>query len=793
MRLACNDSDPKAKKSFRQALCAIVMTLLTTSLATAQGPIYQYDFYKPGTTTVAASFRFPGFVRDVSPASTPIPGFTSFISPSPASLVPCDLTSNSSAELDCRAPTVHSGIFFFQFDYGAFPSKLGPFTGTGFTAPDGATPSIGTVPLLNGQVIAVPPGPIHGLVESLGLTSLKIEPPASQYGLLFEGWVNFSGANGYIEMDALKAGNGPSDTDALWERLESFKPDTTPRAFVNGENQYKWSVFPNKPFAQDRWPDGGTARFRFRAMVNPGSGFSETKAQLAVQDDQGVQGRIPELIFSDEDPTPATAPSNLQVKPLFLTAKPNPFEKLDTAATLNYYRTVATSPTGLGPSIADSLSTEQDFKNRYFGPIPSSCQFSRPEVSATYYNRGDLGLGREMHCMSNSCTKETACYVRNFGKQDGTPNFGDMPETLKAITANQPFATVAMVERGQMPLDAPNKVFFVVYPRITDPKCTGGLGCTAPLDNLRSNISIPTNCMVCHGAASTYLNQNPPLVKNAYFLPFDLQSFGYYSTDPSNRLSRPAQESAFAGLNQIVNFTDLFFNLDAHDLIEGWYPPLGLGSRFQDGFVPKGWAQDANAQQLYRQVVAPTCRTCHISHSPQAVVTGDPLRFSTFDDFQLNKALIIALACTSHSSTLSMPNAEQTSNIFWQGPARSQLLNRLAITSSGCGLNPPGSQHGALAITQLRRPALEVLRDYKTESCACTTTECLKGVENKYVQEIPAMQFDDPSAEGAISSVISEVVMCHQQVVPKGSSRPKSEEELRLERDLAARAKAFVH
>jgi hypothetical protein len=120
-------------------------------------PIYEYDFYAAGTTTVASSFRFPGFVRDVSPASYPIPGFGGFIPPSFASLVPCDLTSNSSAELDCRPPTVHGGIFYFVFDYGAFPSKLGPFTGGGFTAPDGATPGLGTVNLLNGQVIQVLP------------------------------------------------------------------------------------------------------------------------------------------------------------------------------------------------------------------------------------------------------------------------------------------------------------------------------------------------------------------------------------------------------------------------------------------------------------------------------------------------------------------------------------------------------------------------------------------------------------------------------------------------------------
>ena len=129
----------------------------TFSLTGVLPTTFEYDFFAPGTTTVAASFLFPGFVRDVSPASTPIPGFTGFIAPSPASLSPCDLSSKSSAELDCRPPTVHGGIFYFVFDFGAFPTKLGPFTGSGFTAPDGATPSIGTQNLRNGQIIQVQP------------------------------------------------------------------------------------------------------------------------------------------------------------------------------------------------------------------------------------------------------------------------------------------------------------------------------------------------------------------------------------------------------------------------------------------------------------------------------------------------------------------------------------------------------------------------------------------------------------------------------------------------------------
>ena len=38
----------------------------------------------------------------------------------------------------------------------------------------------------------------------------------------------------------------------------------------------------------------------------------------------------------------------------------------------------------------------------------------------TYYNKGDLGIGREMLCINNGCNLELACYVMNFGKRDGT-------------------------------------------------------------------------------------------------------------------------------------------------------------------------------------------------------------------------------------------------------------------------------------------------------------------------------------------------------------------------------------
>src|SRR6185503_5637266 len=41
------------------------------------------------------------------------------------------------------------------------------------------------------------------------------------------------------------------------------------------------------------------------------------------------------------------------------------------------------------------------------------------EIDAQYYNAGDLGIGREMHCRATASAGGVACYVRNFGQFGG--------------------------------------------------------------------------------------------------------------------------------------------------------------------------------------------------------------------------------------------------------------------------------------------------------------------------------------------------------------------------------------
>jgi hypothetical protein len=68
---------------------------------------------------------------------------------------------------------------------------------------------------------------------------------------------------------------------------------------------------------------------------------------------------------------------------------------------------------------------------------------ARDQVSAVYFNDGDLALGRDMHC--REAQGQLACYVSNYGPEPGTPGFPNPEQALAAATARgAPLATVAM-------------------------------------------------------------------------------------------------------------------------------------------------------------------------------------------------------------------------------------------------------------------------------------------------------------------------------------------------------------
>jgi hypothetical protein len=523
-----------------------------------------------------------------------------------------------------------------------------------------------------------------GLVEEPQLLGVDTGNPAGQL-FNYRGYTNFPGSQGRVEIYVLTQGNGDSTNQSLWKLVRTVTPSNT-GTVVGSETRYAWStgsvaLFGNSP-GENRWPQGGTARVRFKAVRGTVS------SDLPVRDNEDKRGLDLVLVLSDYNPNPAQPPGG-QLTPNYLATKSIKFPTstgwTQENETTWYYQNAFVDQAGT-LSVWDGIPDLAEFRSRYFGPIkpdpnrPDCASLSTPETVATYFNKGDLGLGREMHCIDNHCTQEIACYVKNYGALNAstTPSrpalkFDDRAAALQALNAGKHFATVAMVERQWMGglIDRPlNKVIFLVFDE-HDILSTGPVR----LDNKGFNTFNPGNCLVCHGTSSSY-HWDTATVRDAYFLPFDLQAFEYFSSDPTHPLARARQEDAFKALNRIVYFSDLWA-LDApNTLIDKWYD-FFTRSTFLNNAVPDSWNTNDNSRQLYKQVVAKACRTCHISEK-----TRPALAFGTFTDFDLYKLNSAIRMCGPEKS---MPQAEQTIKVLWKSAARSHFLNRSSIQNMGCG------------------------------------------------------------------------------------------------------------
>ena len=266
-------------------------------------------------------------------------------------------------------------------------------------------------------------------------------------------------------------------------------------------------------------------------------------------------------------------------------------------------------------------------------------------IASTYYNAGDLGIGREMQCQPQT-DGGLACAVSNYGTFGG-----DAKDALdRAITGIGAFATVAMVYRP--PLDAPNSVQFIVY------GATGSLATTARLDTAGDNEAIPNNCLNCHGSTATY-DPIAHQVKDARFLPWDMTTLDF-STRAGFRENE--QEPNLRHLNKLVR--DAATSEGVRELVDGWY---AAGPPATD-FTPAGWRDVELDRKVYAYVVSETCRGCHTSRD-------DQLSFTTSSAFRDHAASIVDSLCTKHA----MPNAEVPLRRFWSGPARAYLAEYLGV------------------------------------------------------------------------------------------------------------------
>jgi hypothetical protein len=359
-------------------------------------------------------------------------------------------------------------------------------------------------------------------------------------------------------------------------------------------------------------------------------------------------------------------------------------------ASRNYYTTI--DP----PAALDSF---EKFKSVHgFSQIPATP--AATEIVASYANSGDLGFGRDMHCIKKN-NNDVVCYVTNYGigytniynqTANGGPGTIDTDDANAAasrstVGASTDVATVAM-EYSDLPNAPGNKVvkFYVYKAALTTPTAVTGTNPTgayarsisANLDG-RGERPVPQLCMICHGGQVPQqsggvpaFGSNAQVSLGSRFLPFDLRFF----TPPSGANPNiTAQEPAFKSLNeQIVNAAPPAGSSDpVNEVVAGLYNNGLSSTQIRDFSVP-GWQTGASSNvagqsNFYQRVVADACRTCHIAQ-PFA-----QLQFNTAQKFlhllnppapvSANNFLLLGTAQNRVCGDYVMPHAFRTHEIFW--------------------------------------------------------------------------------------------------------------------------------
>jgi CSLREA domain-containing protein len=266
------------------------------------------------------------------------------------------------------------------------------------------------------------------------------------------------------------------------------------------------------------------------------------------------------------------------------------------------------------------------------------------DVQARYYNAGDLGFGREMHCRQQPGVF-VACYVVNHGFGPAGPPAGSVDD---AIANQRTLGAVAMVYTVGA---ASNPVTFYIY-------AANGTRLDGVQLDSQGTKNTPNMCLACHGGS---YNSTTHQVTGANFLPFDLESFKY-SSQVGYRLAD--QQQAFRQLNELVLSTTPLSHIQ--ELINMWYVDTGgvshAGAIFNPNKVAAAYDTNQSDRDLYNQVVKPYCRTCHIA---QTTYLSDPAQFTSLS----------TSIWTDVYGNYSMPHSERTSHNFWAGTAPIDLAN----------------------------------------------------------------------------------------------------------------------
>ena len=279
-----------------------------------------------------------------------------------------------------------------------------------------------------------------------------------------------------------------------------------------------------------------------------------------------------------------------------------------------------------------------------------------------YYNKNELGLGRELGCAEFDDGEASdgarqvgvACYVSNYGTA-----FRDILNSLPlAIEGIHRKNTVCITWRPSLPVDY--QVQFYTY------NSDGLRREYAQLDTLGPR-PLPQVCMGCHGGS---YDQERHLAKSARFLPLDPNVVLWAAPGSPGGVTRAAQEERIRKTNLLSTRSPLTPQQGVMlDKLYGGKLDLA-GTVTAKAWVPAAWDDSPQHRQLFDKVIKPNCTTCHAAM--QTGPSGDTLAiYSLFDTPVLLDAGLSAQLCNA----FTMPNSQATRLNFWEPIAVTFLDN----------------------------------------------------------------------------------------------------------------------
>jgi hypothetical protein len=254
---------------------------------------------------------------------------------------------------------------------------------------------------------------------------------------------------------------------------------------------------------------------------------------------------------------------------------------------------------------------------------------------------------------------------------------------------------------------------------------------------------VPGACVACHGGNNYFalandtppdslgrINAPPPSVPifggfpetgkggpdlQSYFLPYDVGNFLFSSKHPNTIDDLQMQLAIFelnsnaVAVDQDIAFKNLQpVNPDLAKLVSNafldlfvrWYPGdivFNLNAPPPSSVV--GSPYGADADKFYRNVVARSCRTCHVAMDFANFETKDPVKTTNISNLVCGQAAQKVQIDTTASSYL-MPNSQVTFDRFW-------LSDRTNVPGQPSNIiNQPDilRKHGSLTVSDCQNP-----------------------------------------------------------------------------------------